>query len=384
LNSIALISIVVIILVIAFFVKLGREQARSAAGSLQSGSPATTGNRHLKHDTDDTGIFIPLNYSDLSDEVTDVEIELVDVSSLRRPSPERPVTNEDAAIIDIIRQSPELPSAVIELSELLRDPSSSIRKIVELISTDPVLSAKILRVVNSAATGLDHVTSLHQAVVLLGFNNIWILVNQMLTSRAIKPFANLEQGAIKALWRHAAASATCAKHILFNAGLATSEIAPTVFTCSLLHDVGKFLLRGLDAQGDTGSGDVDCTQFSVLKEDSIYGIDHCRMGYLLTTYWKLPEVICSTIGYHHHPSFENWQEIPKHIRKTVYLVSLSDHLANRAGYWDFMPCSFELREEVLHIPGLDKGFSVNKLLNSELFHNLKHTEALIDAATSEM
>ncbi|NPA95581.1 MAG: HDOD domain-containing protein [Thermodesulfobacteria bacterium] len=312
-------------------------------------------------------------------------ITLVDYLDETRPSPERPITDEDAALIDIIRQSPELPSAIMELSHLLRDPDSSIKRIVQLISTDPVLSSKVLRVVNSAAFCTQKITSLQHAVVILGFNELWILVNQLLANSALTSLAELSPAAMKSLWRHAAATATCAKHVLFHASNVDSNIGPTVITCSLLHDVGKFLLRGLSPDGPPSSEDDSnepCSLVSVVKEDEYYGIDHCRMAYLLTTYWKLPEILCTTISYHHHPSFANWEDVPGHAKLPVALVALSDMLANAAGYWDSEPCAMKIHPDMLKAVGLDKDWSLNKLLTKDLIHDLKDTERLIETAVS--
>ncbi len=328
--------------------------------------------------------FLPTTVSSSPHEPEAEEVVFIDVSHLERPSPERPITDEDAALIDIIRQSPELPSAIMELSQMLRDPEANIRRVVELISTDPVLSAKVLRVVNSAAYGQLRVTSLQQAVVLLGFNNVWLLVTQMLTSSAVKPFAELDQQEIKALWRHAAAASVCARHLLFFTGMTTSQIGPTVFTCSLLHDVGKFLLKGLGGGQEHMDKEQPCETFSVLEEEQVYGLDHCRMGYLLSTYWKLPELICTTIGYHHHPSFGNWHEVPRHARKTVAFVALSDFLAKKTNYWDESPCGFNISQDALEFIGLDKPGSINKLLTKELKRDLRQTEALIEAAAKRV
>jgi len=308
--------------------------------------------------------------------------KVVDYLESSRPSPERPITDEDAALIDIIRQSPELPSAIMELSHLLRDPETSIKKIVQLVSTDPVLSSKVLRVVNSAAFCTQKITSLQHAVIILGFNELWILVNQLLAQSALGSLAEIPPSQIKSLWRHAAATATCAKHVLFHAGNITNDIGPTVITCSLLHDVGKFLLRGLSSGKQEAESSEPCQQVSVVKEDQFYGIDHCRMAYLLTTYWKLPEILCTTISYHHHPSFANWADIPAHARLPAVLVALSDMLANVAGYWDDSPCTMQIHPDILEAVGLDKGLNLNKLLTKSLQQDLKDTEKLIEAATT--
>ncbi len=313
------------------------------------------------------------------------EVRFLNYLTETRPSPERPITDEDAALIDIIRQSPELPSAVMELSHLLSDPETSIKRIVQLVSTDPVLSSKVLRVVNSAAFCTQKITSLQHAVVILGFNELWILVNQLLAQSTLKSIAELPSSQIKALWRHAAATATCAKHILFHAGSVATAIGPTVITCSLLHDVGKFLLRGLSAgkmEQSEEKEQEECQKISVVKEDEFYGIDHCRMAYLLTTYWKLPEIICTTISYHHHPAFSNWEDIPGHARLPALLVALSDMLAIAAGYWDTEPCAMTIHPDMLLSVGLDKDWSPNNLLTKDLIQDLKETERLIESAAA--
>lgn len=329
-----------------------------------------------------TEAAVPRRYpQDFDQEEAEEHTQIVSAVHLTRPSPERPINESDAALIDIIRQVPELPSAVMELSHLLRDPNVQIKKIVALINTDPVLSAKVLRVVNSAAVGRGRITSLQQAVVLLGINNIWIMVNQILSSKSIKPFTHIPDAAMKALWRHAAATATCSKHLLLKTGLYSSDIGPSVLTCALLHDVGKFLLWGLDA---APSKDEDADVFSVLKEDAAYGLDHCRMAYLLTTHWKLPEFLCSVIAYHHHPSFENWHEIPSHVREAAILVAVSDSMARIAGFYDDKPRAFMIPEEIMEKAGLTDR-SVEKILNSnDLKADLAQMDALINAASDEV
>ncbi len=331
----------------------------------------------------DTGIQQPAS-NPLNGHGTDGEVEVVSFVDKERHSPERPVTREDAALIDIIRQNPELPAGIVQLSEALKDPEARIKKIAKIISTYPILSAKILRVVNSPAYSPNKkITSIQHAVVILGFNNLWLLVNHILATIAVQNFSELSNEEMKALWRHGAATATCAKHILLLLDMNTSDISPTVYTCSLLHDVGKFLLRGLgDAKKAAGQENSPCKNPSVIGEDAFYGIDHCRLAYLITTYWGLPEILCTTISYHHHPSFSNWEDIPKHARVPAILVALSDMLANLSGYYDFAPCTLDIHPMAIRYLGLDKNWNINKLLTTELYRDLRETEKLIEAATS--
>ena len=312
---------------------------------------------------------------------SDELIEVIDCSSIEIPSPERPYTEIDAVFIDLIRQGVELPSAVIELSRLLQDPDAGAKQVSEVASTDPVLSARLLRIVNSPAFSTGKIRSLQQAIALLGFNQVWILVNQMLTARSIQHVTNLDNRDIRSLWRHAAATATCAKHLILKLGYVNSPKGSMVLTCALLHDMGKFIIRGFETHHVNQETLVDSESSclpSIMMENASLGIDHCRAGFLLTTYWKLPEEICTTIAYHHHGSFSNWEDCPKHVREQVLLVALSDLMANIAGYYEANPVACEVSATLTDVLGLK--VPVRDLITRELKRDLKRTEMLIKEA----
>ena len=329
----------------------------------------------------------PVSGIPVSSETRESMVPVVDCRGKSVPSPERPVTDTDAVIVDLIRQAPELPSAVLELSKALRDPDAQIKSVVDLVNTDPVLSAKILRVTNSAAFGVQKITSLQQAIVLLGFQNIWILVHQLMTSQVLQPFARIDRDDMEGLWRHGAAVAVCARRILLSAGYATHEIGATVITCALMHDVGKFLLRGLQPirrEREDLPGQGEAIMPTVLDEEVRYGINHCRLGYLLSTYWKLPEQVCTSIGYHHHASFDNWTDIPRHVLQIVTMVALSDCVAGAAGFHDGRPVTQAVLPEVIEAAGLSLNADPEHFLTSELKKDLKHMEALTRSTAEQV
>lgn len=310
---------------------------------------------------------------------SDELIEVIDCSSIEIPSPERPYTKIDAVLIDLIRQGVELPSAALELSRLLQNPDIGARQVSEVASTDPVLSARLLRIVNSPAFSTGKIRSLQQAIAMLGFNQVWILVNQMLTARSIQHLTNLDNRDIRSLWRHAAATATCAMHLVLKFGYVKSPKGSMILTCALLHDVGKFLLRELkppqtlnqELSNDSKSSSLP----SIIAENASLGIDHCRVGFLLTTYWKLPEEICTTIAYHHHGSFANREDIPKHVREQVFLVALSDFMANIAGYYETNPVICKAPTTLTNVLGLK--VPIGNLITREVRRDLRHIEMLI-------
>jgi HD-like signal output (HDOD) protein len=317
-------------------------------------------------------------------EEPDASLSTLDCTSLVLPSPERPPTDVDAVFIDLIRQAEELPSALLELTRLLREGRADARRIAELVGTDPVLSVRVLRVANSAAYGRGKITSLQRSVMLLGFNQVWMLVNQMLASRSMRSIAKLDAADMMALWGHAAAASVCARHLITSTRYMGSPEAATVITCSLLHDIGKFLLCGLAHHGGGGQeAPAEASHMEtvpLISENESYGVDHCRLGFLLSTYWKLPEEICTSIAYHHHPSFANREDVPQHVREIVTLVALSDYLAKVCGTLGLTKAAYRLPPESLSIIGL--GMPPERMITNELRMELRRTAELIKNVSS--
>ncbi|MCK4789305.1 MAG: HDOD domain-containing protein, partial [Desulfobacteraceae bacterium] len=172
-------------------------------------------------------------------------------------------------------------------------------------------------------------------------------------------------------------------HLLLKLGYAKSPKGSMVLTCALLHDMGKFILKGFETHHVNQETLVDSESSclpSIMMENASLGIDRCRVGFLLTTYWKLPEEICTTIAYRHHGSFSNWEDCPKHVREQVLLVALSDLMANIAGYYEANPVVCEVSAKLTDVLGLK--VPVRDLITRELRRDLKRTEMLIQEATN--
>ena len=304
--------------------------------------------------------------------------QLYDCTNSELALPDRPPSAVDAVFIDLIRQASELPSAVLELSRMLREPDVPVRKVADMVSTDPVLSARILRVANSAAVGRGNVRSIQKAIIFLGFNQIWMLVNQMVIAKSLQPIGKISKENIKALWLHAALTSACAKHLLLAQGLWNAERAATTMTSALLHDVGKFLIGVVTKEQNNESEKESETPISPLElEIQKLGTDHCRIAYLLTTYWDLPEEICTAVAYHHHSAFANWEDIPSHVQQDVAFIAVSDYLANRA-FPHKAGALYKLSEPFLKETGFD--LPLDSLLDNSLKRELKITAKLISEA----
>ncbi len=381
------IAVGTILLIWIVFVIFSRSTVKSR--SSKKTSKGLEEDQIFKSPPDPSNNTLPLRSGDPRKEVTyflNKDIPLIDTSGCIAESPEISVSEVEATLIDLIRQAIELPSALMELSQMLRDPEANIKEVARLVATDPVLSSSILRIANSAAVGRGKITSVQKAIMLLGFNQVWILVNQMLTSRAIKPIAKVDEVTMKKLWLHGAASAVCAKHILSHLGLWGTGIESTTMTCALIHDVGKFLLRGFSvfdhdalkaSQGEEEPKTLDRPLIDIERE--FYSIDHTRVGFLLTTYWRLPEEICTVVGYHHYPFSSNHSDAPRHVERELAIVAYADYLAQVSGYLEHPYGVASLNPEALKKIGTVPPFG--RLIDRKLIHDLRQTARLIEMAS---
>ena len=209
------------------------------------------------------------------------------------------ITIED--LKGLVQEIPPLPAAATRLLEMCRDPEISSSEIVEVISRDPALTMKVLRLSNSPFYGLPRqVNSLSDAVVYLGSD---ALVNFVLAGCMSEQYEErndgygLDEGELA---RHALASAICAQKV---AEIAAPELATPAFTCGLLHDVGKIILNRIVAESLTTMLQLVETQnISFLDaENLVLGFTHSTAGAAVAEHWTLPTSIVESIRYHHEP-----------------------------------------------------------------------------------
>lgn len=203
----------------------------------------------------------------------------------------------------LIRQANHLeplPATTTRLASLAADPDAGIRELVDIVSFDQALTARLLRFANSAAVGSrEPVASVQTAIQRLGTGTVLTVamgaaVRGPLT--AAVPQYGLAEGE---LWRHSIASAMAIEALVRVARVSAPSAA---FTAALLHDVGKLVLaRFLDAEvlrvlhaARTEGG------LSPLEaEVDVLSVHHAELGGLIAQHWKLPDAIVQGISKHH-------------------------------------------------------------------------------------
>ncbi|MBW1962094.1 MAG: HDOD domain-containing protein [Deltaproteobacteria bacterium] len=218
---------------------------------------------------------------------------------------------------------PSMPATVLAAQQLFNDPESSINQIAHLLKADPSMTAKILKVANSAYYGMRRrVDSIETALVILGLRTTYQLLQ---TLGVISAFSGrVETDFLRNLTRHSVIVAMTCSIIANAAGL---QFIGVDYTAGLLHDMGHAAIhvvapdhaRLLRQKGDLFRMGCD-------KEQGLIGVDHCQAGKFLAETWGLPDMIGQCMASHHRSlNGDKELSIPAIIRLAV---SLSGHLGH--------------------------------------------------------
>lgn len=218
---------------------------------------------------------------------------------------------------------PDVASKILSIGE--EDGDYSFRNLEEIISIDPMLTSRILKVANSALYARQkEINTLQMAIGLLGFKNIRSLVLLLTASQ----FSRKLGSAVfyDRFWKHSIVTAFVAREILARRkDRANQELA---FTLGLLHDMGKVALYNADpAEYGKVMDMADRSSIPVEKiEREILKTDHLEIGALVLEHWNLPPVFSEAAG--RHNSFNNFS--PQ--RNLVDTVAAADMIATSMGY----------------------------------------------------
>jgi putative nucleotidyltransferase with HDIG domain len=204
-----------------------------------------------------------------------------------------------------VERMPAFPKSVQTILELTRNINCLPKDLVSVVEKDPVMTMKILRVINSAYYGLPNkITSVGQSVVYLGINTIKNLALSFAAVGILPRFNttsfDIQRYLLHSLTVAAVARILCEKH-------ARAEVDPTdCYIAGLLHDFGKVVfaqfmsgdfLKALAIAADDGKP-------LYVAEQEVIGADHAFVGALLAKKWQFAEVLVDCIRDHHHEDAE--------------------------------------------------------------------------------
>ena len=212
-----------------------------------------------------------------------------------------------------------IKSTVSAIIQVINDPKSSAKDLKPIIEVDPPLTAKMLRLANSAFYGYPKtINDIQEAVVCIGFDAIKELALSQKVSELFNqddPFAGYSRAV---LWKHSIAVGLCGK-LLYQKLL--KEKGDNIYVTGLLHDIGiivedQFLLSEFYYVLDnTGPGKANFPEV----ERATMGYDHSDIGRAVAEDWQFPDELSAAIGRHHNPD-EVAEEFAK-ITSALYIAN---------------------------------------------------------------
>jgi putative nucleotidyltransferase with HDIG domain len=194
-----------------------------------------------------------------------------------------------------------LPMIYTQINEAINNPRKSLADIARIVSEDSGLSARLLRIVNSAFYNFPtHIETVSRAVAIVGIQELRALA--ILTS-VMQLFKGIPSNLVnmESFWRHSVACGLTAKMLATHRRETNVEL---FFTAGILHDLGRLIMfqkepeRSLEAM--MRAKDENKLLYSTERE--VFGFDHAAVGRVLVQSWKLPPRVEEVVAFHHSPA----------------------------------------------------------------------------------
>jgi len=192
------------------------------------------------------------------------------------------------------------PTLYLRLRQLLNDPQYTLGDIADLVTTDPALTARILRIANSAYFGgLEGVDTVRRALVVLGSRQIHDIV---LATSVISRFSGIPTRLVNmhSFWQASVHAAAAAKLLAERCFIFDSE---RMFTAGLLAQLGELVLylRVPSVMADVLEIARRDDQPVHLVERELLGFDYAEVGGELFSAWQLPSSLVEPVRHHTNP-----------------------------------------------------------------------------------
>jgi len=218
-----------------------------------------------------------------------------------------------------------LPSMEVatEIERLTHDPKSTVEQIGNVLRNDPALTAKVLKLANSAIFARSkRIVSINQAIATLGLKEFNKLTSTITFVNAFKSkYINYHK-----YWLHSLAVAFVA--VKLNDICKASLNPDRLFTGGILHDIGMLILDNyfLDVYKKVYEITINKRVDLQAVEERVLGITHAEVGAFMMKKWRLPEQITDMIQYHHKPQFASV------VQTDTKLIYLANFIVNNRGY----------------------------------------------------
>jgi putative nucleotidyltransferase with HDIG domain len=224
-------------------------------------------------------------------------------------------------IVAEIEALPRFPENIVALQKMIENPNSEIAEIARQVSTDPSLTADLLKLVNSAQFMLPKkVDNIVEAVKMVGMRGL----RNLLFFHGTQKILGNETAETKRLWEHSYRTAFYA-YQLARSVTRKKEILDDVYVGGILHDMGKIIFSSVHPELIEKIHGF-CREKGISEEifeDLAAGLNHSEIGAMIAEKWNFPDALVAAIKYHHTPTTS-----PMEFRDVVFTVYLANGLTH--------------------------------------------------------
>ncbi len=209
--------------------------------------------------------------------------------------------NSIDTILERIEALPSSPQILPKLMSALDNIEVDLSRIVDLIAFDPGLTARVLKVCNSAALGgATPATDISEAVNRVGMRPIYQMVAAVSGRQSLQPSQPVAGLDTEALWKHSVTAALAAQIMAQD----HDDDASATFTVALLHDAGKIVLAEAfqEAYGRLLTQCTDTPSGLAAEEKARFDIDHAEAGGRLLRRWNFPAAMSDGVTFQYRPA----------------------------------------------------------------------------------
>jgi putative nucleotidyltransferase with HDIG domain len=224
-----------------------------------------------------------------------------------------------------IKRMPSFSTTVSKVLAVCDNRQTSPAALNQVVSLDPVLAGKVLKLINSAYYSLNPpVTSLVRAIIMLGVNTVKNLALSSAALAVLRSGSGLQGLNMEGFWLHSLCTGVAAKALARKRGVDPKQLEE-YFTAGLLHDIGKIPMNAVlsgEYMGAVGAADREQTSLFA-AENRILGMDHCAAGAMIVRAWKLEGAAGDTVVHHHR-----YREYEGPWRDVLFSVVLANRFAS--------------------------------------------------------
>lgn len=215
-----------------------------------------------------------------------------------------------------------LPGVFVRVNAMVNDPNSSMNEVAAVISQDPGLTIRVLRMANSPAYGISNeIDSVAKAATIIGTERIRDIA---LATSAVETFEGIPNDLVSMedFWMHSIYCAIIAKHL---ASLVKMTNPDSLFVAGLLHDIGQLVLFNVVPEESRKAleyvlDDTEGTELNVVEQE-LLGFDHAMVGGALAESWHLTPMLVEVITAHHDLS------LATEFKKQSAIVKIANSIA---------------------------------------------------------